>query len=258
MKLAIIVPYRDRSRYLNVLLQLFPEYLEKNNIKDYKIFVSEQSDKYMFNIGISRNVAAMLAQSQDKYDYFLFNDVDIVPVSGVDLSYSEECIVWLMNGGGCKVPVETYNKVYGYNIAYNGWGCEEIDFWYRVCKLHKNTVTWINTEECKKAKMINLDMNIRNTEESIRKSKEYFGVDGPTYIPFPLKPISKHSFYSPVIHSRNKKILDFVHSLSKEQLESYVKIYGSNQINLQKVEVKYNSEKLCHLEYDKVEVLVQN
>jgi len=258
MKLAIIVPYRDRKKYLNAFLQLFPDYLEKNDIFDYKIFICEQADDTMFNIGISRNVGAIFAQSQDNYDYFIFNDVDIAPISGVDLSYSDENLIWFMNGGGCKLPVKAFNNVCGFNTLYNGWGCEEIDFWHRLCKLDKMTKTWINTPECKKARIVNMDMSIKNTEESYHKSKEYFGVEGPLYVPFPMSPIHKEKFFTKNVHNRNKQILDLIYTFNHTQLRDYVELFGSKQVDISKIEVKQESKKVCHLEYNKVNVLFQS
>jgi hypothetical protein len=56
-----------------------------------------------FNLGLARNVAALFALQERRYDYLVFHDVDMIPVSGVDYGFRESQIVWFMNAGTCKV-----------------------------------------------------------------------------------------------------------------------------------------------------------
>ena len=61
-RLALLVPYRDRQRYLDIFLREVPRYLEKvNGISDYTIYVAEQASPDLFNLALSRNVAAGVA-----------------------------------------------------------------------------------------------------------------------------------------------------------------------------------------------------
>ena len=50
MKLAIIVPYRDRREDLDVFIPHMEKFLDNKQL-DYKIFVAEQSDDRPFNYG---------------------------------------------------------------------------------------------------------------------------------------------------------------------------------------------------------------
>lgn len=258
MKLAIIVPYRNRQKYADIFLDLYPKYLYNNNIFDYKIYIAEQTDSYQFNSAISRNVGAKYALSKNDYDYLIFNDIDIIPVSGVDLSYNEEVIAYMMNGGGLKIPTKTFLKVKGYSSFYNGWGCEEEDIWHRLRVLDKETTCWVHTNECKNAKIINLELDIDNEQESYDRSKfEFWGAEGPQYIPFPLKSIPDVRFEhrSNGSHAKNLKILEFVKSLSTEQMNLYCESFGLDQINLEKVKVKQETSNICWVQYDRVDVL---
>jgi len=61
-QLAILVPYRNRERYLDIFLSEVPKYLERvNGITDYMIYVAEQQSQDLFNLALSRNVAARAA-----------------------------------------------------------------------------------------------------------------------------------------------------------------------------------------------------
>jgi hypothetical protein len=61
-QLAILVPYRNRKAYLDIFLREVPKYLERaNGISDYVIYVAEQQSQDLFNLALSRNVAARAA-----------------------------------------------------------------------------------------------------------------------------------------------------------------------------------------------------
>ena len=84
-RLVILVPYRDRKNYLDILLREVPCYVERaNGISDYAIYVAEQQGEDLFNLALSRNVAARAALDDGVSGYFVFHDVDVIPVCGVD------------------------------------------------------------------------------------------------------------------------------------------------------------------------------
>jgi len=78
-KLAIIVPYRDRQKQLNVFLPHMKKFLSRKaqqewyggssaveaNYLDYDIFVIEQMDDYPFNRGMLINSFLNLIQLTD-------------------------------------------------------------------------------------------------------------------------------------------------------------------------------------------------
>jgi hypothetical protein len=137
-KLAIIVPYRDRQSHLEVFVPYMEQYLKDY---DYKIFVIEQSDSKPFNRGKLLNVGAKIA-IKEGFDYFALHDVDMLPLKGVDYSYSETPIhlVSKLNkevpfidyfGGVTLFNVHDYKLVNGYSNEYWGWGFEDDDLLYR-------------------------------------------------------------------------------------------------------------------------------
>jgi len=88
MKPAIIVPFRDqygnvREEQFITLRQQIRNVCKEHN-QDYFICKVIQDDNELFNKGTLMNVAADLCK--DKCDYFIFNDVDNVPI-GKDNAY---------------------------------------------------------------------------------------------------------------------------------------------------------------------------
>jgi len=84
-QLAILVPYRNRKAYLDIFSREVPAYLERaNGISDYAIYIAEQQSQDLFNLALSRNVAARAALDDGMSGSFVFHDVDIIPLSGVD------------------------------------------------------------------------------------------------------------------------------------------------------------------------------
>ena len=72
-ELAILVPYRNRQAYLDIFLREVPKYLERaNGISDYVIYVAEQQSQDLFNLALSRNVAARAALDDGMFGYFVF------------------------------------------------------------------------------------------------------------------------------------------------------------------------------------------
>ena len=101
-QLAILVPYRNCKDYLDIFLREVPRYLERaNGTSDYAIYVAEQQSQDLFNLALSRNVAARAALDDGASGYFVFHDVDVIPLCGVD--YGPRGMVpigWLVQGDG--------------------------------------------------------------------------------------------------------------------------------------------------------------
>src|ERR1700730_18859125 len=103
-RLAILVPYRDRKYYLDIFLDEVPKYLERvNGITDYTIYVAEQQSRDRFNLAWSRNVAARAALDDGAFGYFVFHDVDVIPLSGVDYGSRSFNVAWFLSAGSRKV-----------------------------------------------------------------------------------------------------------------------------------------------------------
>lgn len=148
-KIAIIVPYRDRREQLDTFIPHMIEFF-KNKEVDYEIFVIEQSDDKPFNYGKLCNIGFSLLK--DKFDYFCFHDVDMLPVND-DCDYNYIHVggypVHLATrvsahryklpyleymGGVVMFSKEDFEKVNGYSNEYWGWGFADLDLLHR-CRI---------------------------------------------------------------------------------------------------------------------------
>lgn len=76
--IGIFIPYRNRKEHLEILLDKLSKY------ENISIHILEQSNNELFNRGKLFNIGAN--EYLDKYDYFIFHDVDLIPQ---DENYNE-------------------------------------------------------------------------------------------------------------------------------------------------------------------------
>lgn len=144
MRLAIIIPYRDRRDELDIFLPHMYEFLSNKQI-DYKIFVAEQSDDRPFNYGKLCN--AVVNEIKDEFDYFCFHDVDLLPINDnseyypCDLptriftydEYNSDVAPYEEYFGGVTIfPKETFIKINGFSNDYWGKGYVDLDILKRL------------------------------------------------------------------------------------------------------------------------------
>ncbi|KAK7490882.1 hypothetical protein BaRGS_00017938 [Batillaria attramentaria] len=106
-KVAIIIPYRDRYRFLMILLNRLHPMLQRQQLS-YRIFVIEQAGDKKFNRGKLMNVGYLEA------------------------SEDGQCHVYNYAGGVIAMNRENYNRINGYSNSYWGWGNEDDDFSARI------------------------------------------------------------------------------------------------------------------------------
>lgn len=149
-KLGIIVPYRNRYDHLIIFKKRLKIFLKNKGI-DYELIVIEQDDAKNFNRGKLLNIGFIYAKKL-KCDYVVFHDVDMIPNTDVDYSYSEFPVHIASNftvndikfkrtifdeyfGGVTLFPIEDFELINGYSNEYWGWGYEDDDLLYR-CKIN--------------------------------------------------------------------------------------------------------------------------
>ena len=139
-RLAIVVPYRNRKEHLKEFLPYMEQYIKD---LDYKILIVEQDNNLLFNRAILLNIG--FAEAKD-YDYFVFHDVDFLPVDG-DYSYNKDVthLPGKIEQYGWKLPYDSYLggvtmfdksaflKINGFSNKFWGWGKEDDELWLR-CK----------------------------------------------------------------------------------------------------------------------------
>jgi hypothetical protein len=77
-KVAIIVPYRDRSRNLHIFLYYMHLFLSQQNIY-YGIYLVEPLPKLKFNRAMLLNIGFVESLYENDWDCFIFHDVDLLP-----------------------------------------------------------------------------------------------------------------------------------------------------------------------------------
>ncbi|NND55255.1 MAG: hypothetical protein HKN56_09845 [Gammaproteobacteria bacterium] len=76
-RLAVIIPFRNRTAHLETLIPRLVETLNRQQI-EHRIIVVEQADNLPFNRAKLLNAGAELAG--DAFDYYCFHDTDLLPV----------------------------------------------------------------------------------------------------------------------------------------------------------------------------------
>jgi hypothetical protein len=267
MNVAILVPYKNRERYLQVLLERLPRYLqEENRIEEYVIYVSEQTSGDVFNLALSRNVAALSAiQDNPDLKYFVFHDVDMIPLQGVDYGPRDYNLAWFVSAGSCKILVADFLKANGYDPSYVGWGGEDTDFYHRVCIMGGKLREWHRIDESKGAVIQSLEMPNLSLFESTRLSRSYWGHsgEGPQFVPY-LGPdgnaIERYDkwrdFFLPDFKRKNDQLCESVRHAPRPVKLEYIKNNGINRVAIEHVNAHRNLDRIVRLSYRTDEVLL--
>lgn len=141
-RLAIIVPYRDRRKQLDIFIPHMDSFLKDKGI-DYQIIVAEQRDDRPFNRGKLCNI--VFNTVKDDFDYFCFHDVNLLPLTDdSDYSYpkkpthlasivDDEFIPYEeFIGGVFLINKEHFEQINGFCDEYWGWGYEDNDLLERM------------------------------------------------------------------------------------------------------------------------------
>ncbi|XP_064489036.1 beta-1,4-N-acetylgalactosaminyltransferase bre-4-like [Ornithodoros turicata] len=153
-RVAIIIPYRNRSEHLVEFLN-YMHYMLKRQQLDYGIYVVEQAGSDPFNRGKLLNVGFLIASRLYDFQCFIFHDVDMIPEDDRNLYTCSDqprhmtVAVSKFNyklpyqgyfGGGCALSKSQVETINGFSNEYWGWGAEDDDLAYRV-RYHKYKIT---------------------------------------------------------------------------------------------------------------------
>ncbi|XP_037567600.2 beta-1,4-N-acetylgalactosaminyltransferase bre-4 isoform X7 [Dermacentor silvarum] len=143
-RVAILVPYRNRSKHLKIFIYNIHKVLSRQQI-DYGIFVIEQGDAAGFNRAKLLNVGYVESAALYGYQCFIFHDVDMVPLDdrnvytcpeqprhmSVNVNNKSTVYYSYFFGGVSAVNKQQMLRVNGYSNKYWGWGAEDDDMAYR-------------------------------------------------------------------------------------------------------------------------------
>jgi hypothetical protein len=148
MKLAVIVPYRNRAEHLAEFVPAMCAYLHSVT---HHIYVVEQADNKLFNRGKLLNVGfrlvaddTMMARAMTypvtDFSHVVLHDVDMLPeevlyspvdrpthLAGAASQFAYTLPYPSYFGGVTLFPVADFRRVNGYSNDYWGWGCEDDD-----------------------------------------------------------------------------------------------------------------------------------
>ena len=262
-RLAILVPYRDRKNYLDILLREVPSYVERaNGISDYAIYVAEQQGEDLFNLALSRNVAARAALDDGVSGYFVFHDVDVIPVCGVDYGPRSFNVAWFLTAGSCKVIAEDFVKANGYNPDFVGWGDEDVEFYHRLEHVGSEVREWHRISESRQAVVVNLEWPELSDDEALVWSRRYFGHDGfgPRFVPYRRgsggfeRYDKSKDFLGPGQQQRNHALRNWVHGLPPDEKTAYIARTGLNRVRLDRA-VRSTDDRVRWIKYRTEDVL---
>ncbi|XP_053561824.1 beta-1,4-galactosyltransferase 4 [Bombina bombina] len=145
-RVAILIPHRNREKHLLYLLDHLHPFLQRQQL-DYGIYLIHQAGNAKFNRAKLLNVGYMEALKEEKWDCFIFHDVDLVPENDFNLYLCDSEPKHLVVGrnvtgyrllykgyfgGVTALTTDQVAKVNGYSNNYWGWGGEDDDLRVRV------------------------------------------------------------------------------------------------------------------------------
>ncbi|OWA49958.1 Beta-1,4-N-acetylgalactosaminyltransferase bre-4 [Hypsibius exemplaris] len=145
-KVAIILPFRDRTEHLRIFLNNIHPILRRQQL-DYGIFVVEQIGITKFNRGTLMNVGYVEAKKSYDYDCFIFHDVDLLPENDRNMyscpnqprhmsvaidKFSYHLPYNTILGGVSAFTDAQFARINGFPNIYWGWGGEDDDLSLRV------------------------------------------------------------------------------------------------------------------------------
>jgi hypothetical protein len=230
MKLAVLVPHKDREVYQQFQRQYLTTYLEKQGI-NHNIVFCEQQNNELFNKSKTLNVAFQFAYTNYNPDYVIVNDVDIVPLN-LDYSYNNTAEVWFGDAGGVKLLSSDFIRVNGYNPNFKGWGYEDSEFWHRLQINDVKHKKW--SDFAVQAEMINLEIE----GDSLSVSQSYFGtVNPPRFFAPSEHPLTSHitikhprTWDTPDGRQQNAELCDGIKLLPKTDAIRYFLENGLSQV----------------------------
>jgi N-terminal region of glycosyl transferase group 7/N-terminal domain of galactosyltransferase len=262
-ELAILVPYRNRKGYLDIFLREVPRYLERvNGISDYAIYVAEQQSQDLFNVALSRNVAARAALDDGTFGYFVFHDVDVIPLCGVDYGPRSFNVAWFLSAGSCKVMVADLVRANGYNPDFVGWGDEDVDFYHRLEHVGCEVREWHRIPESRQAVIVNLEWPEMSDDEALLWSRGYFGheASGPRFVPYRTGCRSferydkSRDFLGLGQQERNHALCNRVRALPPAEKTSYIARTGLNRVRIERA-VRSTQDRVRWIKYQTEDVL---
>lgn len=150
IKLAIVIPYRDRDTNLKLFLEYMHLFLADQNV-NYGIYLTQPMDELKFNRALLMNIGFSEAMKEEKWNCIIFHDIDLLPendknIYQCDQDYPKQLAIsislynYIVTGyfkdkyfGGINAfTPNQFTNINGFSNSYFNWGIEDDDMLLRV------------------------------------------------------------------------------------------------------------------------------
>ncbi len=121
LKLAIIVPYRDRDRNLKLFLEYMHQFLTDQKA-NYGIYLTQPIDGISFNRALLMNIGYNEAMKDNDWNCFIFHDIDMLPENDANIYRCDQ-----------NAPLQMAVSISVYDYAYSFILITMIFFQCRYC-----------------------------------------------------------------------------------------------------------------------------
>lgn len=142
-RLAVIVPYRNRSNELDRFLLHMNSFLQSQSV-DHIFMIVNQVDEHRFNRAALINIGFI--ESRSMTDYIVMHDIDLLPLNHeLKYKYPQYGPIHLASpeyhplyhyrsyvGGILMIKSEDFERINGMSPLYWGWGREDDNFYVRM------------------------------------------------------------------------------------------------------------------------------
>jgi hypothetical protein len=201
--IAIISCFRDkgdgkRERERKIFVQVMTKILQP--YCTFHIYIIEQSkDGHDFNIGKLKNIGYVLSSLQDKYDHFIFSDIDTLPDydlmeyflktpskpialarKGTRYANKDEKIKKPFMGALLSFNSKIFDKINGYPNNFWGWGGEDDSLINRLISNKISSVYYpkkgsiIDIEEGDDLKTIDVKDKVKGEKKDMVKHEKLY------------------------------------------------------------------------------------
>ncbi|XP_014878938.1 beta-1,4-galactosyltransferase 1-like [Poecilia latipinna] len=212
-KVAVIVPFRNRSEHLNHWLYYLHPVLMRQQL-DYGVYVINQDGDGVYNKAKLMNIG--FNESLKEYDYncFVFSDVDLVPLDDRNLyrcfdqprhlSVAVDKFNFILPyatlfGGVTALSKQQFLKVNGFSNTFWGWGGEDDDMSQRLS--HRGMVISRPDSVTGRYKMIKHRRDSHNDpnpnrEQKLRETRLNMDTDGINSLNYSVREIRKDLLFT--------------------------------------------------------------
>ena len=266
--LVIVVPYRNRRRYLDIFVKRVPRYVESQGIDNFRICVAEQAPGDTFNLALSRNVGALYAIHAFRPKYLIFQDVDVIPIRGVDYRPEPTNLTWFLSAGSSKVRTDDFITVNGYNPAFLGWGSEDSEFDLRLISFGRSVAEWKRRPASADAMILSLEHLAMSREAAASLSQSYWGGpptpqfithNDPEFgVPLDHQYDKRVDFHNEERRRKNLRLYEAAWQLPLGLRRNYFASTGLNLVMLDRLLDVREDGRISHVAYDPRRVLERN